>query len=118
MHWWSQQDAGLIFGIAGVAVGVLGTVFGFVVGIFGRRGKLKRFAFALVALGLFAGASSLTLGLVALWLGQPYHVYYGLLLMGGILLVVLGSNLPVVIRVYRSAEQRKLKAEEFRRSGA
>ena len=116
MHWWSQQNAGLIFSIAGGAVGVLGGVFGFVVGTFGRRGKFKRFAFTLVALGLITGAGLLTLGLVALAVGQPFYVYFYLLLIGVILLGVLGGNLPMTIRVYRMAEQRKFEAEEFRRS--
>jgi hypothetical protein len=45
---------------------------------------------------------------------QPYHVWYPLVLIGGILTLVMGPLLPVVRLRYRQAEQRKLDAAGLR----
>ena len=47
---------------------------------------------------------------------QPYHVWYPLLLGGGIGTIVLGSLIPVVRMRYKQAERRKLDAEGIRNS--
>jgi hypothetical protein len=52
---------------------------------------------------------------VAAWVsGQPYGIWYPCLLMGVVLTVVVGGLLPVVYLRYRQADERRLKAEEFR----
>jgi hypothetical protein len=49
-------------------------------------------------------------GLVALMLGQPYGVYYPLLLGGIITAAVCGGNYPVLRRRYDQIELRKMSA--------
>jgi hypothetical protein len=51
--------------------------------------------------------------LVALLSGQPYGVWYGLLMGGAIGLVVLGSISPMAVMAYRQAEARKMQAEDL-----
>lgn len=99
--------------IPGTALGCLAGVWGSLVGIFARKGRAK---VALVTMGFaLVGASLLCLvaGVVALAAGQPYGVWYGLGLGGLIGTLVVGINLPVVMNVYRQAEQRKLSADDL-----
>lgn len=114
-EWWSQQDGALIGAIGGSAIGILGALFGSLVGYFAPRGKLKRFIIpshiSLVALGL----AILATGAAALILKQPYHVWYPLTLCGFIMTVVLGCLFPVVSKRYADADRRKLDAEQLRR---
>ena len=54
-------------------------------------------------------------GLYALLLaGQPWQVWYPLVLLGGLGTLATGVLLPVTRRVYRQAEQRKLEASALR----
>jgi hypothetical protein len=62
---------------------------------------------------LVCEAVLLVLGLTALLSGQPYGVWYGLLLPGAIGLVVLGSLAPVAMNAYRQAENRKMQARDL-----
>jgi hypothetical protein len=64
-----------------------------------------------IALGIgFIGA-----GITAVVSGQPYGVWYSLLLPGLLLTVLMGTMTPVIKMRYRQAEHRRLEAEEFRR---
>ncbi len=47
--------------------------------------------------------------------GQPYGVWYSLLLPGLLLTALMGTMTPVIRLRYRQAEHRRLQAEEFRR---
>jgi hypothetical protein len=47
--------------------------------------------------------------------GQPYGVWYALLLPGVLLAVLMGTMTPIIKLRYRQAEHRRLTAEEFRR---
>jgi MFS family permease len=114
--WWTQQTAGWIGAIAGSANGILGGVIGTVAGIYGQRGKGKRLVYALVAVALVGGAASLAVGLFALMTGQPYMVWYPLVLIGGMDTLLFSVLTPVIRRVYRQAEARRMEAEELRRT--
>ena len=114
--WWTDQQAGLIGGIAGSLVGLLGAAIGTVGGICAPRGKCRRLVFGLVGLLLAVGVVSLISGVVALAAHQPYGVYYPLLLIG-ILATALSPGALLMFRQwYREADLRRLEAEELRRS--
>lgn len=112
--WWTEQVGAYIGAFGGASAGVFGGAFGAAVGVLAPRGKCKGvvmgFHFGLVAIGAVAGAA----GVAALAMGQPRHVYYPLLLGGGILTIVLGSLVPVVQQRYREAEERRLNAKLMR----
>jgi ABC-type uncharacterized transport system permease subunit len=115
--WWAPEMSGWIGGIGGAICGVGGGLFGGLVGTLAPKGKAKKLVvgYSLTLLG--AGVVMLIVGVVALIARQPYHVWYPLVLMGGILTLVLGINLPMVFARYRAAEMAKLEAEAMRRSG-
>ncbi|MGO8751700.1 MAG: hypothetical protein ACLQNE_37640 [Thermoguttaceae bacterium] len=104
--WWTEQTAGLIGGIGGSICGILGAM----IGILGGIGKARRFVLTLTAALIVFGVACLVLGVIAWSLGQPYGVYYLLLLGGIILTAVCGGNLPNLRRRYEQIELRKMAA--------
>ncbi len=108
--WWSNEAAAYIGAIGGSGVGLLGGVFGVMAGVLAPRGKAKGLVVGLHVTLIVVGACMLVAGIVAVSMGQPYHVYYPLLLCGGIVSLVLGGLLPGTLMRYRQAEQRKLDA--------
>jgi uncharacterized integral membrane protein len=113
--WWTDQQAGLFGGIVGGTIGTLGGLLGTLLGVFGSRGKLRPVVMGIHILLIVLGVIGLVTGIAAVLLHQPYAVWYPPLLMGFILSVVGGCLLPVTIRTYRQAEQRKMQAQDLRR---
>jgi hypothetical protein len=104
--WWSDETAGWIGGVAGSAVGLLGAALGTLTSL----GRGRRFVLAgLLALGV-AGLVLLAAGLVALALGQPYAVWYPLLLMGVLEPVLAFSLLPTARRRFDARPPRRVRA--------
>ncbi|MFM9994941.1 MAG: hypothetical protein ACKVU4_03970 [Phycisphaerales bacterium] len=115
-EWWSFQDSVLVGSIGGGGFGTLVGLLGAAAGVLAPRGMAKRLVLGAFIGALAVGIAGLSAGVFAVIIGQPYHVWYGLVLIGGITTVVMGSLLPVVVVRYRQAEARKLEAEELRRT--
>ena len=109
------QNFGVVGGSIGGGIGVLGAVYGTVVGVLAPRGKGRPFVFAMHWASLALGGLFLIAGVTAVITGQPYGVWYSLLLPGLLLTVLMGTMTPVIKLRYRQAEHRRLQAEEFRR---
>jgi hypothetical protein len=104
--------------IPGTALGVLGGLWGCLVGILAPRGRARGFVLGFTWALLLLSAGLLALGVVALIAGQPYGVWYGFGLAGLIGLVVIGANTFTVHWAYRQAEARKLAARDLTESAA
>ena len=103
--------AGAILGGGG---GTLAGIWGALAGTLAPRGKAKTlvlgFGIGLAALGaILAGV-----GLYALIDGQPYGIWYPLVLAGAIVALVTGTLIPLVRKRYAEAEARVLAAEQMR----
>jgi hypothetical protein len=103
---WSGRTAGLVGGIAGSVLGGLGALIGILCGI----GKGKQLVLILAQALLVLGLISLTGGIIALLMHQPYAVYYPLLLMGGILTLVIGLNFRTIRARFEQMELRKMQS--------
>ena len=114
--WWNPQNAGLIGGIGGAVLGILGGIAGTLAGALAPRGKAKRLVMTLFISMFTGGIVALAIGIVALTVGQPYAVWYPLVLFGGIMALVVGPLIPLVRLRYRQAEARRLEAAELRRT--
>ena len=101
--------------LAGAGVGVLGAVYGTTVGLLAPRGKARGLVLGLHWTLLAIGVVLLAAGITALATGQPYGVWYALLLPGGLVTILMVVFLPIVRLRYQQARQRRLEAEEFRR---
>ena len=99
--------------IPGTAYGCVAGLMGGLVGWLAPRGKARVFIvpawFAIWA----AAAVMLVLGVIAWTDGQPYGVWYGLLLPGVIGTIVIGINTMTVMKTYRQVEERKLAAKDL-----
>jgi hypothetical protein len=104
MAWWSTETGTLIGAIGGGGLGALCGLQGALAGTLAQRGRAKGLVLGLHGTLLALGILALGGGLVALLAGQPHHVAYPLLLVGGILTLVMGPLLPVVLKRYREAE--------------
>jgi hypothetical protein len=99
--------------IPGTFLGLLGGVFGVLVGTMAPRGRGKRLVFGFIGFTLAYSALLLVAGIGARLSGQPYGIWYGLGLPGVIGLLVIGLNTPGVIIAYRKAEQRRIEAQDL-----
>ncbi len=116
IEWWNAHDGNLIGAIAGSGLGVVGGLVGTAAGMLAPRGKGRGFILGSMLVMALAGAVVLIVGLAALLLKQPYHVWYPLILCGGLGTLVIGPLIPVVNVLYRNAEARRMDAEGIRRS--
>ena len=108
--WWSPEQAGLVGGIAGSAVGC----FGALIGTLSSLGRGRRLVLGgLLALGV-SGLALLAAGGVALALGQPYEVWYPLVMLGGLDGVLGFALLPTVRRRFEALELRRRQALDAR----
>ncbi|MCI0378792.1 MAG: hypothetical protein L0215_14385 [Gemmataceae bacterium] len=104
--WWSERSAGWLGGLGGGFIGILGGTIGVLAGF----GKARRLVIGLCIFCIAIGATAVLVGVVAVLVGQPWHVYYPLLLGGGIAATVCGFNLPALMRRYQQMELRRMTA--------
>lgn len=104
--WRSDRSAGWVGGIGGGVLGLLGALVGLLAG----RGRARRVVFGLLMTILIVGGTSLFLGIVAVTIGQPYGVYYPLLLCGVIATLVPLTLMPQMKRRYEELELRRMSA--------
>jgi len=108
--WWSPKAGGWIGGLAGSAVGILGALIGTLCSL----GRGRRFVLTgLVTIGI-SGLLLLAVGGAALALGQPYEVWYPLVLMGLLDPVLAFSLLPSARRRFEAVELRRMQALDLR----
>lgn len=113
--WWPNEAAGWIGAIGGSVLGLIGAGIGVAAATLAPRGRGRKAVMGVMIAAIVAGAGLLIAGIVAVSLGQPYAVWYPLVLTGFIATTVMGSLLPVVRVRYREAEQRRVDAAQLRR---
>ncbi|MCI0638288.1 MAG: hypothetical protein L0Y72_05925 [Gemmataceae bacterium] len=104
--WWGERSAGWIGGLGGAFVGILGGTIGVLAGL----GKARRLVIGLCIFCIAIGVTAFLVGVVAVLVGQPWHVCYPLLMGGGIAASVCGFNLPGINRRYQQLELRRMTA--------
>lgn len=114
--WWSAEQANELGGWVGAGVGIVGGLFGSAMGLLIPRGKGRSFMIPAHVAITFAGVAMLIVGVIALAMSQPFHVYFPLLLCGGITAISLGCLLPVTLNGYRASERRRMDACSLRES--
>lgn len=112
--WWDAQTGGLVGAVLGGGLGTLGGLLGAAMGVMAPRGRYRRLLLGAQVGLVVLGVVILGAGVAAAATGQPFHVYYPLLLTGVVMSAVMGGLLPVTRAQYRRAEQRKLDAEALR----
>src|SRR5579862_6538529 len=106
IEWWTAHDGALYGAIGGSVLGVVGGTLGAAAGVLAPRGRQRRLVLGAMVGLVGAGVVALGAGVVAVIGGQPYHVWYPLVLCGGILTLVMGPLTPLVNLRYKQAEAR------------
>jgi hypothetical protein len=104
--WWSTRTGALIGAIVGSLLGMIGAAVGSLCAI----GRGRMLVVALLVTMAVAGVVCLVAGLVAVIMGQPYAVYYPLLLVGVIASVLGCVGIPVSRQRFAQAELRRMQA--------
>lgn len=99
--------------IPGTAYGVVAAVLAVLVGWLVPRGKARALVLSAWFTLWVAAMVLLVIGLIALRIGQPWGVWYALLLPGAIGTAVVGANSLVIMRRYREVEERRLAAKDL-----
>ena len=99
--------------IPGTAYGVLAALMGGLVGWLVPLGRARAFVLRAWFTVWAAAVVLLIIGTVALINGQPWGVWYGLLLPGAIGTLVVGANSLVILKKYREVEERRLAAKDL-----
>lgn len=105
-QWLSNRNAGLLGGIGG---GLLG-LWGALIGILSGRGKARGFVLTSANALLLVGTASIVGGVVALAVGQPYVIYYPLLLLGVIVVALIGMLRGRLTARYEQLELKKMQS--------
>jgi hypothetical protein len=105
--WWPEQTAALMGAIGG---SVLGVFLGCVIAPLIAVGRARHFVY--IALGAIGGCGLIALiaGLSALAVGQPYHVYYPALLLGGLSTFFGAGGFVMALARYRQHDLRRMSA--------
>ena len=106
-------DANHYAWIPGTVYGVVAAVFAVLVAWLVPRGKAKALVLGAWSTLWAAGMILLVMGLIALRIGQPWGVWYALLLPGAIGTTVVGANSLVIMKRYREVEERRLAAKDL-----
>lgn len=114
-EWWTMQESGLVGAIVGGGLGGGFGIFGGIGGALATKGRARKAVTAIYLTFTAIGILLALTGILAVAIGQPYHVWYPLLLCGGILSVLGAGLYPAILARYRAAERRKLDANEIRR---
>ncbi len=113
--WFTEQAAGFVGGAVGVIYGAgFGGIGGGVGGPLASMGKARGFVVGMFVAGFLVGLGLAGTGLVALVLGQPWHVWFVFLLPGITGTLLFGMLTQVFRMQYDKAEQRKLDAAAIR----
>jgi len=102
--WWSDRAAGWIGGIGGSVLGCLGSILAVLAAKGRNRGFVVWTSITLIAMGVI----SVILGIAAVAVGQPYAVWFPLLLLGVLLLAILPFRLRQYQRGYEDLELRRM----------
>ncbi|KAA3608716.1 MAG: hypothetical protein DWQ01_11470 [Planctomycetota bacterium] len=114
--WFDPNTFGAWFGAIGGGVGgsLIG-IFGAMAGVLAPKGKGRTLVLGGMAAFAILGVAILGIGLTALFSGQPYGIWYPMVLAGAIIAIVCLAVRPGIAKVYRQAEQRRIDAESLRR---
>lgn len=103
---WSFLPGTLLGGLGGPALGILA-------GVLAPQGKARTLVYGVNCFLTLAGIVMLVLGLIALLTGQPYAIWYALLLPGVMGTCLFGSAFWIIGQRYRQAEMRQMQAKNF-----
>ena len=113
--WFDPNRFGAIYGSSvGVLGGLFGATIGGLAGTMVKQGKGRKLVLGLMW-GMFAlGLANVAFCGIALACGQPYGIWYGAAVGGGVMTMLPLFLIPVLRKQYAIAELRKMEASDLR----
>ena len=111
-QWFEPKTAGMIGAIIGTALGLTGALIGCSCGICVRKGW-KKPIYTIFISAIAINIALLVMGVVAVYVTQPYHVWYSFLLPGFVGTIVFSSLFPVIRKRFIESEMRKIQAKDI-----
>lgn len=113
--WFDPVTFGAWFGaIVGGGGGALCGIWGALCGILSPRGKGRKVILGGMFMFVIIGLILSGVGLFALLSGQPYGIWYPILMAGLMFAIIPGVLIPVIRKNYQEAENRRIAAESIR----
>jgi ribose/xylose/arabinose/galactoside ABC-type transport system permease subunit len=109
-EWFSSRASGFIGGTAGSAMGLYGALFGCLAGVLVPRGKGRKLVIGMLVFLFVIGIVLLLIGGLAVFLGQPWHVWYPFMLLGGLSVFLPPSIYFSIKKQYDQFEHRRMQA--------
>lgn len=113
MMWFDTNIAIWIGALGGSAFGIWGGLLGMFSQSCAKKGKHRKLITGLICGTFVVGIVALVFGLVALISGQPYHIWYPLTLIGGIICFVLPCMYHTASKIYNQAELNKMQLQDM-----
>lgn len=113
--WWTGQQGAWVGALGGSSVGLLGAILGPAMGVLVPKGKGRSIILPALLISVILGACIEGIGLFAVIQGQPYHVWYPLVLIGGIAFMVMLPLFFLARSRYRAAEINRMQAQDLLR---
>jgi hypothetical protein len=110
--WFDGQTAGMIGGWLGTCVGICGGIVGTIGSLCICKGW-KRLFYSIYGIVILFSVILLGIGLAALAVKQPYHVWYCFLLPGGLGTLIFSGLFPFARRRIAEYELRKSQAKDL-----
>lgn len=99
--------------IPGTAIGLAAGLMGALAGFLASRGRARNLVLRAWLALVGAGVALVIAGIIAVARGQPWGVWFGLLLPGLIATTVVGVNTTTILKRYREVEERRLAAKDL-----
>ena len=106
--WWGPRAGGLLGGILGGLCGLAGAAIGILCALGRARSQVFGLAYAVVGVG----ALLVVTGLVGVVFGQPFHVWFPVLLTGAVAGLVFGVNVRTIRASYEQRDLQRMKAQD------
>jgi len=106
------EEPGALEGALAGGIGAAGGIWGGIMGGLSSRGRARRLVMSSITGIIVSGAILMVLGVYLCWAGAGYARWYPTLLLGGLLVVVLGSIRPAIVRRYQTIEAQRMAARD------
>lgn len=112
--WFDASTGNLIGAVLGTTIGLLGGAWGTLAGISASKGKRRGLVLNMAKIMTAAGVLSCIAGCIALFMDQPYHVWYPFLAIGAWPAVFFPFIYRAVKKVYTKSELKKMSVDELK----
>lgn len=99
------EDPNLFGALLGTATGIIGGLWGALIGLMASRRKYQSFVIGTTLVLILCWTILLIVGIYALVSEQPYLIWCPMILCGIVALIVKGSLLPVIINRYETLDR-------------